>query len=651
MKGGLSAPLKSDGQTFAKRFALLATSGPLRIPLLVFTYGAIFAFSSFLSLSLRFDFRIQTEFFEHWVDTLAWVLALKIAILGAFGQFRSLLTFFSFPDAKLIFASLGLAALVQLATWFAVEGEGMIPRGTIVVDFLISFLGVAGLRTGLRILREHFWERRAHPAQRKRVAILGAGEVGASLAREIQSKPGLGMEVVCFLDDDRLKIGRTLHGYSVVAGREGMAKTLERLGIAKCIIAMPGAPPGVISECVAVLNGAGIDHDILPSVDSILNRGVSVNHLRHVAPEDLLGRPPVRLDEESITSLIVNSTVLVTGAGGSIGRELCRQIADHRPARLMLVERAEPALFEIEQELLRDHPEIPLQAFAANVCEEVRLENLFSSCKPRLVFHAAAHKHVPLMESQPSEAVWNNAFGTLFCARAAAAHGCEKFVLVSTDKAVDPTGAMGASKRLAELAISELQNQPGIRTRFCAVRFGNVLDSSGSVVTVFRRQIAAGGPVTVTHPLAERYFMSIPEAVGLILQGAAFAEAGDVFVLDMGLPVRILDLARQMITLQGFEPERDIPIHFSGLRPGEKLRETPFHDMEKVTQGPHPKVRRIAANGKAPSVLEALESGRWRLPHMDFQEVRVWIDETLGLPTRRPTPTEDLKSPELRIPA
>lgn len=627
---GRGEPLRNGRPTLGKKLSLLATTGPLRVPLLVLAYSAIFVGSSLLALTLRFDFQVPSAFLERWVDSLVWVLALKIAILGAFGQFRSLLTFFSFPDAKLIFLALGLATLVQLAAWFAVGGAGMNPRGTIVVDFLFSFVGVAGMRSGLRILRERFWARRAHPALRKRVAILGAGEVGASLAREIQSKPGLGMEVVCFLDDDPAKIGRTLHGYRVVAGRDGMASTLERMGIGKCIIAMPGAPPSVISECITTLNAAGIDHDLLPSVDCIVNRGVSVSRLRHVAPEDLLGRPPVSLDEESIASMITGSAVLVTGAGGSIGRELCRQIAAHRPARLVLVERAEPSLFEIQQEILRDHPAVSVEALAASVSNETTIDAVFSSHKPRLVFHAAAHKHVPLMESQPAEAVWNNSLGTLFCARAASRNGCERFVLVSTDKAVDPSSAMGASKRLAELVLSDLQSEPGIRTVFCAVRFGNVLDSSGSVVTIFRRQIAAGGPVTVTHPRAERYFMSIPEAAGLILQAAARSKAGDVFVLDMGLPVRITDLARQMITMQGFEPGRDISIVFTGLRPGEKLTETPFHEMETVTAGPHPKIRRIVSGATRISVVEALESARWRLPHMTVAEARLWIDHLLG---------------------
>ena len=597
-----------------------AITGPLRAPLLVASYSLIFCLSSLLALLTRFDLNIPPEFFQRWAESILWVIALKLAILAAFGQFRSLLTFFSFPDAKMVFVGLGVAAIFQLAAWFVSGGSGMIPRGTIVVDFILSFLGVCGLRIVMRLLRDRFFVTRARAAQAKRVAILGAGEAGATLVREIQSKPGLGLDVVCFFDDDPKKVGRTLHGIPVVSNVEEMLPAMSRLEIAKAIIAMPGASPAVISELVSDLNASGIDHDILPSVNCILSRKFSVERLRHVAPEDLLGRAPVVLDEDSINTLIRGSRVLVTGAGGSIGRELCRQIAGRNPEVLVLMERAEPALFEVEQEILRDYPSIALEAVAVSVCNEHQLDTVFSVHSPALVFHAAAHKHVPLMERQPGEAVWNNTFGTLFCARAAQKHGARRFVLVSTDKAVDPTNAMGASKRLAELALSELQGRDGGPTIFCSVRFGNVLDSSGSVVPVFRRQIAMGGPVTVTHPEVERYFMSIPEAVGLILQSATFAGPGDSFVLDMGFPIRIDSLARQMIKLQGFEPERDIPIVYTGLRPGEKLRETPIHPAERVVSSPHPKIRRILQS-TPPAVIEPLEAMRWRLHYMSPAEV------------------------------
>ena len=606
-------------------------TGPLRAPLLVVSYSLIFCLSSLLALLTRFDLNIPPEFLQRWAESVLWVIALKLAILAFVGQFRSLLTFFSFPDAKMVFAGLGAAAIFQLVAWFITGGEGMIPRGTIVVDFILSFLGVCGLRIMMKTLRDRFFVKRAQSAQAKRVAILGAGEAGATLVREIQCKPGLGLDVVCFFDDDSQKIGRTLHSIPVVCNFAEMLPALSRLEISKAILAMPEASPGLISRIVSELNSAGIDHDILPSVSCILGRKFSVERLRHVAPEDLLGRAPVSLDEDSINTMIHGARVLVTGAGGSIGRELCRQIAARNPELLVLMERAEPALFEVEQEILRDYPALALEAVAGSVCNEHQLDTVFSTYSPTIVFHAAAHKHVPLMERQPGEAVWNNTFGTLFCARAAQKHGAQRFVLVSTDKAVDPSNAMGASKRLAELVLSELQGKECGHMVFCSVRFGNVLDSSGSVVPVFRRQIAAGGPVTVTHPDVERYFMSIPEAVGLILQSATFAEPADSFVLDMGFPIRIDDLARQMIQLQGFEPDRDIHIVYTGLRPGEKLCETPIHPAERVAPSSHPKISRILQSAH-PAVIEPLEAMRWRLHYMSSDEAMRWMALLVGYP-------------------
>lgn len=610
----------------------------MRIPILLVAYTAVFLIASFAALELRFDGDIQVEFLHRWRDSIIWVLVLKVLLLGLFGQFRSLLTFFSFPDAKLIFSTLALAAVIQLIFWYATGGQVMIPRAVIVVDFVLSFLGVVVLRSSMRLFRERFIARTSSRSLAiiRRVAIIGAGEVGASLARDIQAKTGLGMEAVCFFDDDSSKIGLRLHGLPVFGDRLAMPEILRRLEISKCILAMPRAHPSVIRETVALLNEAGVEHDILPSVDCILNRGVTVSHLRRVSPEDLLGRVPVRLDEDSILELIQNKVALVTGAGGSIGRELSLQIASHSPSKLILLERAEPSLFDIEQEILREFPNLHVEAVAASVCDEQRLEAVFSEYKPQLVFHAAAHKHVPLMEKQPAEAVWNNSFGTMFCAQIASRYGCKKFVLVSTDKAVNPANFMGASKRIAEHLIGEIQYAADNQTHFCAVRFGNVLDSSGSVLPIFRRQIASGGPVTVTHPDAERFFMSIPEAVGLILQSAAFSEGGEIFVLDMGAPVKIRELARQMIELHGFVPDRDISIVFTGLRPGEKLAETTALGNEGVTDGPHPKIRKLVPTIRKLDLIQALEEARWRIHFSKAEDIRQWMLEHVDDAVPRP---------------
>jgi FlaA1/EpsC-like NDP-sugar epimerase len=568
-----------------------------RLVVLLAAYSAILFLSLVFALLLRFDFQVGPEYWGRFWKSILWMLPLKLVALAFFGQFRTLLTYFSLPDAKRIAAAMGVSALVATAVWFAVGGTDVIPRGVIVSDMVISFLGLTAFRTSLRVYREKLAAPAdgGVPSRKRRAAILGAGSAGAALLRDIQGRQGLGLDVVCFIDDDRAKIGGALHGKQVLGPTRKLASLVEELDLQKIIIAMPTAKPAVIKRLVEQLNALGIDHDILPSVAQLLHRQVTVSHLRRVDPEDLLGRESVALDHEGINALIKGKAVMVTGAGGSIGSELCRQIAEQNPARLVLVERSEPALFVIEQELLGSHRHVDLVACASSVCDEESIARIFAQQRPQLVFHAAAHKHVPLMENQPAEALRNNSIGTEIVARLASLNGTAKFILVSTDKAVNPTNVMGASKRLAELLL-EQKSASETGCAFAAVRFGNVLGSSGSVVPTFRRQIAAGGPLTVTHPEVTRYFMSIPEAVGLILQSALQAKGGEIFVLDMGEPVKIVDLARQMIELSGFKPDEDIKITFTGLRPGEKLYEEPIHEMENVEPTSHPKVRKLHNN-------------------------------------------------------
>jgi FlaA1/EpsC-like NDP-sugar epimerase len=568
-----------------------------RLCVLLAAYLAILFLSLVIALLLRFDFNVGPEYWARFWKTIGWLLPLKLAALAFFGQFRTLLTYFSLPDAKRIAAAMGSSALVAFAAWFVIGGTYVVPRGVIVSDMVLSFLGLTAFRTALRIYREKLSAPTvgSGTGRKRRAAILGAGTAGAALLRDIQGRQGLGLDVVCFVDDDRSKIGGTIHGKQVLGPTRSLASLVEELDLQKIIIAMPTAKPAVIKRLVEQINALGIDHDILPSVAQLLHRQVTVSHLRRVDPEDLLGREAVALDHEGIKALIKGKVVMVTGAGGSIGSELCRQIAEQNPSKLILVERSEPALFAIEQELLGSHRYIDLVACASSVCDEESISRIFSKNRPHLVFHAAAHKHVPLMESQPAEAIRNNSIGTEIVARMASLHGTTKFILVSTDKAVNPTNVMGASKRLAEMLL-EQKSATETGCAFAAVRFGNVLGSSGSVVPTFRRQIAAGGPLTVTHPEVTRYFMSIPEAVGLILQSALQAQGGEIFVLDMGEPVKIVDLARQMIELSGFKPDEDIKITFTGLRPGEKLYEEPIHEMENVEPTSHRKVRLLRNN-------------------------------------------------------
>jgi FlaA1/EpsC-like NDP-sugar epimerase len=598
-----------------------------RLLVLILSYAAILFVSLLFALLLRFDFEVAPEFWRRFWQTLVWLLPLKLVALAVFGQFRSLLTYFSLPDARHLAGAMGGSALVALAVWFAAGGADVVPRGVLVSDMVISFLGLSGFRAALRAYRENL----VVPAggsvsagRRHRTAIAGAGSSGSALLRDIQGRQGLGLEVVCFLDDDRAKIGSTLHGKKVLGPLRRLAALARELDLQKIIIAMPSAKPGLIKQLVEQANAAGLDHDILPSVAQVIHRQVTVSNLRRVDPEDLLGREPVALDQAGIAALIKDRVIMVTGAGGSIGSELCRQIAEHNPSKLVLVERSEPALFAIHEELTGTHRHVPLVACASSVCDEEAMDRLGAQQRPAIIFHAAAHKHVPLMEKQPVEALRNNALGTEIMARQAARHGAERFILISTDKAVNPTSVMGATKRLAEIVVEHYQ-QTG-PTSYAAVRFGNVLGSSGSVVPTFRRQIAEGGPVTVTHPEVTRYFMSIPESVGLILQSALQARGGEIFVLDMGEPIRILDVARQMIELSGFIPEEDIKIAFVGLRPGEKLYEEPIHEMENVEPTAHAKVRLLRNNrsGGAGALVAELLSVCRRTPVQDA-EIKSWL--------------------------
>lgn len=568
----------------------------LRIAVLAAAYTAVIAASLAASMLLRFDLNVPYEFWQRYFYNLPWIVALKLTLLATFGQFRSLLSYFSLPDARMISLALGASAAVQLAVWFAFAGVGIIPRGVIVSDMILCFVGLAGLRTALRLYREHLLHGSpGSDSLRRKAAILGTGPTAALLLRDIQSRPGLGLDVVCLIGEDASKSGGTIHGTPVLGPLSHLPQIASSLGLQRVMLAMPDAKPHQVKRIVQNLNELGLDHTILPSVAQMLQGRASVNHLRRVDPSDLLGREEVVLDEAAISEMIRGRVVMITGAGGSIGSELCRQVASLKPARLLLIERSEPALFLIDHELRRLFPNLDCVSRVHDVCDEPRMESFFRTHKPAFVFQAAAHKHVPLMEEQPEEVLRNNVHGTAVLSRLSSSHGVEKFVLISTDKAAKPCNAMGCSKRLAEMVIQRIQQTPGATSAFSAVRFGNVLGSSGSVATIFQRQIAEGGPVTVTHPETTRFFMSLPEAVGLILQSAMMAKGGETFVLDMGSAIRINDLARQMIELSGFIPGDDIQIVYTGLRPGERLHEEPVHLSTDVVGTLHPKVRRLTS--------------------------------------------------------
>jgi FlaA1/EpsC-like NDP-sugar epimerase len=577
-----------------------------RTLLLCLIYGALFSVSLWVGYLLRFDFVIPAEYQTEYLAALPLVIGLKLVLLFLFGQFGVLLSYFRLPDLYRITGAISISSGLLVAAWYLFPEAAIPPRSILLADFIFSLFVVAGFRTSLRIYGERTGRQARTRGKDKRVAIIGAGRTGANLAYDLLSRAGVGLKPVIFLDDDSNKWQHQIHGIPVIGPPDDLSAVRSRFGVDGVIIAMSSAPARRILRITEQAQELGMSTDIMPSVAEWATGKVRASRIRPVEIEDLLGRDPVDLDTDDIRSLIQNKTVMVTGAGGSIGSELCRQIMLNGPKRLILLEQCEVQLYGIEMELRQSlgggAGVLPL---VADVCDTERMRDIFERYRPQLVFHAAAHKHVPIMEHQPVEALKNNTFGTRNVARLAGESGSERFILVSTDKAINPTNVMGVSKRLAEIYIQSLNESAEWPTRYMAVRFGNVLGSSGSVVPLFRKQIANGGPVTVTHPEVIRYFMTIPEASGLVLQCATQGAGGEIFVLDMGKPIKIVDLARRMIQLSGYEPEKDIEIEFIGLRPGEKLYEELQHDGEQYSSTHHPSILRFTGQPYSMDTVDA----------------------------------------------
>ena len=691
---------------------------------LVTLYSAVLTACRYAAYEVRFDFVVPENFQQERLQSLGIVIPIKLLFLLIFRQFGSLLTYFSVPDLIRITLAMGGANLTAYVLSAVLIPDQVSPRGVVLTDFVLAVGALGLMRLGFRIYRERYHSS-SHPEPGRavrRIVVLGAGDAGAEFVREALAKPSLRLKPVFFLDDDARKHGHSVHGVQVLGTPEDIAHLCKDQKVDACVIAMPSAPGKRLQEIYKVVSAEGLKVEIVPSLAELASGRVQVTKIRPVQVDDLLGRASVDLRSPEVDALVRDRVVMVTGAGGSIGSELCRQIAAYNPTRLLMVEQSEGSLFLIESELNDKgyaHVAIPL---VADILDEARMRFLLNRFKPHLIFHAAAHKHVFMMERQPGEAVKNNTTGTRQLAEWAAEYGVGTFVLISTDKAINPTSAMGATKRLAEMHLQALQarvrapaaqlrvdrceledrqqqapvaapsplrakvdavasdsnphppapssqhrgihdnplrlgfaqqepgtdtgplakgnsepptanagggatrmleagswkldvgqrsaasettsnHQPptpntdearGSATRFIAVRFGNVLGSSGSVIPIFKRQIDAGGPITVTHPDVTRYFMTIPEAVGLVLQTAVIGKGGEIFVLDMGKPVKIVDLARQLIELSGLRPEIDIEIKFIGLRPGEKLYEELQHHSEALRETSHPRIMLLA---------------------------------------------------------
>ena len=557
--------------------------------------AAVLTTARWLAYQLRFDFDVprqyQLQLTNHW----HWGIALQLVCLFLAGHFTGIYRYFSIPDIlRLAYAMLISGALLYV---IRLEDIGFSPpRGVILVQTILGFTALSGMRTAWRIAYEKYYTKKGRFCSRDRpVAIIGAGDAGASLIGDLRAHPRLGLLPVAFFDDDPKKWRARLHGIRIVGPPESIQRFRHTFAFEEVIIAMPTASPKRLAEIVTLLQKHRLKYVTVPGIDQLTAGNVSITQLRSVRIEDLLGRDPVDLRMDKISGVLKDQVVMVTGAGGSIGSELCRQVATFQPARLLLLDQSEVQLFQIEQELIQlGHGHI-IQPLIADILDQARIRAIFVQHRPSVIFHAAAHKHVPMMEAQPSEAIKNNVFGTACLAEMALEHGAERFVMISTDKAVNPTSVMGASKRLAEVFLQAFAERHAGKTRFIAVRFGNVLGSSGSVVPIFEQQIARGGPVTVTHPEIMRYFMTIPEAVGLVLQSSALGTGGEIFVLDMGKPVKIADLAHQMIRLSGLEPGRDIQVKFVGLRPGEKLFEELKHLYANCAATVHPRILRLTS--------------------------------------------------------
>ena len=545
---------------------------------------------------LRFNLAVPPEFQAAALSTLLWVVPLQAAVFWHFGLYRGIWRFASLPDLKRIVLAVGLAALLIPLVLVLFRVSAIVPRSVLILDPLLLVILMGGSRLAYRAWKEHRLTGMLHPDS-KPVLVAGAGSAADFLLRELARNPA-GFHVVGLLDDSRDKQGRLVQGIPVLGTLADVATWAEKMEVDDVVLALPSAAHMVRKRITQVCAEAGLNVMTIPSLEDLVAGRVSVSSLRRIELDDLLGRDPVQLDDSGLHRLLTGQVVMVTGAGGSIGSELCRQIARFAPAKLVLFEQSELALYAMEQELPQRFRGLQIAPVIGDVKNAAWVNQVMAEHRPAVVFHAAAYKHVPLMENANAwEAVKNNVLGTQVVAAAAQAHGVAKFVMISTDKAVNPTNVMGATKRLAEMACQAMQQASG--TRFVSVRFGNVLGSSGSVIPKFQKQIEAGGPVTVTHPEITRYFMSIPEAAQLVLQAGLMGEGGEIFVLDMGEPVKIAELAKMMIRLSGADEDR-IRIEYTGLRPGEKLYEELLADDESTLPTPHPKLRVAKARAAEP---------------------------------------------------
>lgn len=592
-----------------------------------FVYDFLISITAWIiAYQLRFNFEVPAEFFSSLVFLILWAVPLQTVCFIYFGLYRGVWRFASIPDLKRILVAVVVASLAIVAVLFMLKPAGVVPRSVLFLNPLLLVLLMGGGRIAYRTWKEH---RLYGPSvmQGEAVLVLGAGEAAVALCKDLSRSSE--WRVVAMLDNDTAMHGRELMGVKVLGAIDQLPSISASLKVRHVIVAMPTAAYKERRHAVEVANKTGLTVMTVPALDDLMSGRVSISQIRRIEVEDLLGREPVKLDDAGLHELIDEKVVLVSGAGGSIGSELCRQIIKYKPRLLVCLELSEFALYKLEQEFMSTFPDMPVIYVMGDVKNASRLKTVLQRYQPAIVFHAAAYKHVPLMEHENvAEALSNNVLGTHTLAKACKEAGVEKFVLISTDKAVNPTNVMGASKRLAEMVCQGLQEKSG--TRFVIVRFGNVLGSSGSVIPKFREQIAKGGPITVTHPHVTRYFMSIPEAAQLVMQASLMGTGAEIFVLDMGDTVQIADLARDMIRLSGFQPD-EIEIIYTGLRPGEKLFEELLADDEHTLPTPHEKLRiavaRTADKTWVKSLLTWINTTATLDETVIKQQLKLWVEE------------------------
>ncbi len=594
---------------------------------------------------VRFNGSVPPEYWASGVKALVWVLPVNAVMFRIFGLYRGMWVFASLPDLVRISKAVVSGALVVMVAAVLIQPAPIVPRSVMVVTPLLLFLAMGGSRALYRAIKE-FYLYGGLIAQGKPVIVIGAGGAGANLARELSRSAE--WRLVGLLDDDPAKQGREIYGYKVLGPIDDLARWAEALRCNYAIIAIPSATVEVQRRVATQCVRAGVKALVLPALMELTKGQAFLSQVRHIDLEDLLGRDAVKIDTPHVEALLRDHVVMVTGAGGSIGSELCRQIMRFAPAQLIALDLSEYAMYTLTEDLRDRCPGQVVVPIVGDAKDSMLLEQVMGRYAPHVVYHAAAYKHVPLMEELNTwQAIRNNVLGTYRVGRAAIRHGVRRVILISTDKAVNPTNVMGASKRLAEMVCQALQ-QTSERTQFETVRFGNVLGSAGSVIPKFQQQIARGGPVTVTHPEITRFFMTIPEASQLVLQASSMGHGGEIFILDMGTPVKIVDLARDLIRLYGFTEEQ-IRIAFTGLRPGEKLYEELLADDEMTTRTPHPKLRIARARETADNLLDELLP--WLMQHRVPNDDEVRRDLRRWVPEYQPAAAPVLTSvPDLPLP-